>query len=54
MTEILTIDGGQKDAFLRRANIKKKFTTNTKLLTCYIYHFLKQLELGRGQFETGY
>ena len=23
MTEIQTIDGGQKDAFLRRANIKK-------------------------------
>ena len=25
MTEILTIDGGQKDFLLRRANIKKKY-----------------------------
>ena len=25
MTEIKTIDGGQKDALLKRANIKKSF-----------------------------
>ena len=32
MTEISTIDGGQKDALLSRANIKKEFFTTIVLL----------------------
>ena len=37
MTEIKTIDGGQKKALLRRANIKKKYLINDSTLKFIIY-----------------
>ena len=39
MTEIKTIDGGQKDALLKRAKVKKKYNNNNDVRTN------KQLEL---------
>ena len=41
MTEIQTIDGGQKDACLRRANIENKKNIAEKEMKTYCLHCVK-------------
>ena len=50
MTEIQTIEGGQKDALLRRANIKKKKKKLQAVINNFIGYFVVTFIKSNGYF----